>query len=50
MQVTIENHGEKSIRVIIDKDTINDHTLAPGESTPFETQDEGTIELRELGE
>ena len=49
MNVTIVNHGDKTLRVIIDKDNINDQHLAPAESQTYETRDEGTLELREMG-
>jgi lysozyme len=49
MQVTINNHGKNTIRVIVDKDTINDSYIQPGQAVPVTSKDEGTIELRELG-
>ncbi|HEY3620040.1 MAG TPA: hypothetical protein VGK96_24795 [Candidatus Sulfotelmatobacter sp.] len=49
MRVNIVNLGADSIRVILDHDTINDQTLAPGVDQEFVTKDEGVLELRELG-
>jgi hypothetical protein len=50
MKVRVENEGDKTIRVIVDSDTTNDQHLPAGETVALETRDEGTIELRELGE
>jgi hypothetical protein len=49
MKVSVSNNGENAIRVIIDKDSINDLTLEAGDMSELESADEGTIELRELG-
>ncbi|MCI1043824.1 hypothetical protein [Caballeronia zhejiangensis] len=49
MKVKIENQGDDAIRVIADHDTINDTTLEAGATDVFESDDEGVIELRELG-
>jgi hypothetical protein len=49
MNVTIKNTGVASIRVIIDKDTINDSVLAPDQEREITTKEQGILELRELG-
>lgn len=38
------------MRLIIDRDTVNDSTLEPGETEVYESEREGVIETRELGE
>lgn len=50
MDVTITNTGPRVLRVIIDGDNVDDMTLEPDESGDFVTRDEGTLELRELGD
>ena len=49
MKVRIENEGDAPVRVIIDHDTVNDVTLDAGASDLFRAEEEGVIELRELG-
>ncbi|MFP3549764.1 hypothetical protein SB861_03480 [Paraburkholderia sp. SIMBA_049] len=49
MKVVIMNEGENPIRVIIDGDTVNDSQVQPGEEAALTSEDEGVIELRELG-
>ena len=49
MRVTIRNSGANPIRVIIDKDTVDDLMLEADAQSDFDSRDEGTIELRELG-
>ena len=49
MKVKIENQGDSDIRVVTDHDTINDTTLEAGATDVFESNEEGVIELRELG-
>ncbi|MEM5366692.1 hypothetical protein V4C53_11695 [Paraburkholderia azotifigens] len=58
MKVRIANEGETPVRVIVDHDTVNDHTLDAGAEAVFEAGDpdaadrdsaDGVIELRELG-
>ena len=49
MKVKIENEGDDPVRVIIDHDTVNDVTLDAGATELFVSEDEGVIELRELG-
>ncbi|SAK63671.1 hypothetical protein AWB80_02899 [Caballeronia pedi] len=49
MKVKIENQGDSDIRVVTDHDTVNDTTLETGATEVFESNDEGVIELRELG-
>jgi hypothetical protein len=49
MKVNVYNEGPNPIRVIIDKDTINDQQLDAGEERVLESADDGVIELRELG-
>ncbi len=49
MKVKIENQGDDAIRVITDHDNINDTVLESGATDVFESEDEGVIELRELG-
>ncbi len=49
MDVTLTNNGTHSIRVIVDGDTINDQTVAPGEEVILSSKEDGIIELRELG-
>jgi hypothetical protein len=49
MKVVIMNEGERPIRVIIDGDTVDDQRLEPGEEAALDAEDEGVIELRELG-
>lgn len=46
LSVTIDNDGEKAIRVILG-DGVTDYQVEPGES--FEADAKGYIELRELG-
>ncbi|WP_250532448.1 hypothetical protein [Caballeronia sp. ATUFL_F1_KS39] len=50
MKVKIENQGDDVIRVITDHDNINDTTLEAGATEAFESEDEGVIELREIGD
>lgn len=50
MKVRIENQGDDAIRVIADHDNINDTTLDAGATEVFVSEDEGVIELRELGD
>lgn len=47
MRVTIR--GNNPARVIVDHDTIGDTTLEPDTEVDFESNDDGVIELRELG-
>lgn len=49
MNVRIFNEGTTPIRVILNRDNINDETLDAGEERPFETPSPGVIQLRELG-
>ncbi|BAO89010.1 hypothetical protein [Caballeronia cordobensis] len=49
MKVKIENQGDDAIRVITDHDNINDAVLEAGATDVFESEDEGVIELREMG-
>lgn len=49
MKVAIMNEGDNPIRVIIDRDTVNDSQIEPGEEAALESESEGVIELRELG-
>ena len=49
MKVKIENEGDNPVRVVIDHDTVNDVTLDAGATELFVADDEGVIELRELG-
>jgi hypothetical protein len=49
MKIMVYNEGPNPIRVIIDKDTINDQQLDAGEERVLESADDGVIELRELG-
>jgi hypothetical protein len=48
MKVRVENEGDKTIRVIVDGDNVDDQQLPAGETIALESRDEGTIELREL--
>ncbi|SAK76051.1 hypothetical protein AWB80_04420 [Caballeronia pedi] len=50
MKLEIENQGDTDVRVIVDRDTVNDSMLEPGEAKIYETLSEGVIELRELGD
>ena len=50
MKVHIENQGEAEIRVIVDRDTVVDAQLEPGAAEFFETEPEGIIEVREIGD
>jgi hypothetical protein len=50
MDVDITNQGGRTIRVIIDGDTVDDVQLAPDETASYTTRDEGKLELRELGD
>jgi hypothetical protein len=49
MRVNIVNLGVNDIRVVVDHDTVNDFTLKPGMDEEYVSEDEGVIELRELG-
>jgi hypothetical protein len=49
MLLQVSNQGDKTVRVIIDGDTINDEHLAPGETQVIETVDEGKVEFKEMG-
>lgn len=49
MRVNVYNEGPNPVRVIIDKDTINDQQLDAGEEKILVSADDGVIELRELG-
>jgi hypothetical protein len=49
MRVTIRNSGANPIRVVIDKDTVDDLMLEADAQSDFDSRDQGTIELRELG-
>lgn len=49
MKVKIENRGDSDIRIVTDHDTVNDITLEAGATDVFESNDEGVVELRELG-
>ncbi|MFM0393749.1 hypothetical protein [Paraburkholderia phytofirmans] len=47
MKVRIGNEGEHPVRVIVDRDTVNDSTLEAGADELFEANG-GVLELREL--
>jgi hypothetical protein len=49
MRVNIVNLGANDIRVIIDHDNVHDFVLKAGTDDEYESEDEGVIELRELG-
>ncbi|MFM0224181.1 hypothetical protein [Paraburkholderia dipogonis] len=48
MKVNVYNEGPNPIRVVIDKDNVNDQQLDAGEEKAFESADDGVIEFREL--
>lgn len=50
MDVEITNRGGRTLRVVIDGDTVDDQTLEPDEVGHYATRDEGTLELREMGD
>ena len=41
MKVHIENQGEAEIRVIVDRDTVDDAQLEPGAAVPGDDLDRG---------
>jgi hypothetical protein len=49
MRLTVTNEGENPVRVIVDRDNVNDSTLEANETESYETAPEGVIEFRELG-
>jgi hypothetical protein len=49
MLLQVLNQGDKTVRVIIDGDTVNDEKLEPGDTSVIETVDEGKVEFREMG-
>lgn len=50
MKVKIENQNDDAIRVIVDHDNVNDTILDAGATDVLESEDEGVIELREMGD
>lgn len=49
MKLTVTNEGENPVRVIVDRDDVNDFTLEAGDTQSYDTPPEGVIEFRELG-
>lgn len=49
MEIVITVLTEKSVRLIVDGDTVNDRILPPQSEEIINTRDQGTIELREMG-
>lgn len=49
MKLTVTNEGENPVRVIVDRDNVNDFTLEPNDTQTYETPEAGVIEFRELG-
>ena len=49
MKLTVTNEGENPVRVIVDRDNVNDFTLDVNDTQTYDTAAEGTIEFRELG-
>lgn len=49
MKVVVMNVGGSPIRVIIDGNNVNDSVLEAGEEAALNADDQGGIELRELG-
>ncbi|AQH01666.1 hypothetical protein A9R05_23045 [Burkholderia sp. KK1] len=50
MKAKIDNLGDAPIRVIVDRNTVNDTALKAGATVAFSTAREGVIELRKLGD
>ncbi len=48
MRLTVTNEGDNPVRVIVDRDNVNDLTLDAGDTQSYETPPEGVIEFREL--
>ena len=49
MLLQVMNQGDKTVRVIIDGDNVDDQQLEPGDTVVIETRDEGKAEFREMG-
>ena len=49
MRLTVTNEGENPVRVIVDRDNVNDFTLDPNDTQTYDTAAEGVVEFRELG-
>ncbi|SAK76081.1 hypothetical protein AWB80_04424 [Caballeronia pedi] len=49
MKLKIENQGDTDVRVIVDRDTVNDSALEPGERS-LESETERIVELRAFHE
>ena len=49
MKITVTNEGENPVRVIVDRDNVNDFTLDPNDTQTYDTATEGVVEFRELG-
>jgi hypothetical protein len=49
MKLTVTNEGDTPVRVIVDRDNVNDFTLDANETQSYDSAAEGVIEFRELG-
>jgi hypothetical protein len=49
MKLTVTNERERPVRVIVDRDDVNDFTLDAGDTQSYDTPPDGLIGFRELG-